>query len=108
NNSYEETILHEGDRVRIIDGEPDQYNGRPTLAVSGRTEIQVLEDGDGPAPQGARWYSPPSIDEPSTEEVHRRRSYRHRNPERGLSANPNKRLARGDTTIGVEESISSE
>ncbi|GAA0449015.1 hypothetical protein GCM10008985_00450 [Halococcus dombrowskii] len=108
NNSYEETILHEGDRVRIIDGEPDRYNGQPTLAVSGRTEIRVLEEGDGPAPQGARWYNPPSFDEPSMEEIHRRRTYRHRNPERGFSANPNERFARGDTTIGVEEFISSE
>lgn len=92
NNSYEDTVLHEGDRVRIIDGEPDRYNGRPTLAVSGRTEIQVLEEGDGPAPQGARWYNPPRFDEPSMEEIARRRTYRHRNPERGFSANPNKRF----------------
>jgi hypothetical protein len=92
NNSYEDTVLHEGDRVRIIDSEPDRYNGRPTLAVSSRTEIQVLEEGDGPAPQGARWYNPPNFDEPSMEEIARRRTYRHRNPKRRFSANPNKRF----------------
>jgi hypothetical protein len=92
NNSYKDTVLHEGDRVRIIDGEPDRYNRRPTLAVSGRTEIQVLEEGDGPAPQGARWYNPPNFDEPTMEEIARRRTYRHRNPKRRFSANPNKRF----------------
>ncbi|EMA56314.1 SOSS complex subunit B family protein, partial [Halococcus thailandensis] len=67
NNSYEETILHEGDRVRIIDGEPDRYNGRPTLAVSGRTEIQVLEEGDGPATRSPRRTD--GVDVPETVDV---------------------------------------
>ena len=67
NNSYEETVLHEGDRVRIIDGEPDRYNGRATLAVSGRTEIQVLEEGDGPATRAPRRAD--GVDVPDTVDV---------------------------------------
>jgi hypothetical protein len=92
NNSYKETVLHEGDRVRITNGEPGQYNGRKTMAVSGRTEIQVIEEGDGPANQGARRCNPPNFEEPTMAEIHRRRTYRHRNPERRFSANPNKRF----------------
>ncbi|WP_152420513.1 SOSS complex subunit B family protein [Halococcus thailandensis] len=106
-SSYKDTILHEGDTVRIIDGEPDQYNGRPTVAVSGRTKMCVLSHGDGPAPRGTQWYDSPKFDVPMMTEIHRRRTYRHRNPERGLSANPNKEYAKGGQTIGVEDTIDS-
>jgi hypothetical protein len=91
-SSFEDTILHEGDTVRIIDGEPSWFNGRPTVAVSGRTKVCILSNGDGPAPRGTRWYNPPKFDEPLMTEIHRRRTYRHRNPERRFSANPNNRF----------------
>jgi hypothetical protein len=102
-NSYKDTILHEGDTVRIIDGEPDWFNGRPTVAVAGRTKICVLSNGDGPAPRGTRWSNPPKFDEPSMTEIHRRRTYRHRNPERRFSANPNKRFEKRTKVIDSDE-----
>ena len=58
-----ETVLHEGDRVRIHDGSPSAYNGRTTLAaerkskygtVYKQTRITVLERGGGPAPRRPR------------------------------------------------------
>jgi hypothetical protein len=58
-----ETVLHEGDRVRIHDASPGAYNGQTTLAaerkskygtVYKQTRITVLERGDGPAPRRPR------------------------------------------------------
>jgi hypothetical protein len=57
------TVLHEGDRVRIHDASPGEYNGRTTLAaerkhkygtVYKQTRITVLERGAGPAPRRPR------------------------------------------------------
>ncbi|AJF28063.1 hypothetical protein SG26_20175 (plasmid) [Haloarcula sp. CBA1115] len=44
--------LHEGDRVRISGGKPDEYNGMKTVAVTSDTLMCVIERGDGPAPTG--------------------------------------------------------
>ncbi|GGM50488.1 SOSS complex subunit B family protein [Haloarcula argentinensis] len=44
--------LHEGDRVRISGGKPDEYNGMATVAVTSDTLMCVIERGDGPAPTG--------------------------------------------------------
>lgn len=46
--------LREGDRVRICAGKPGEYNGMPTVAVTSRSALLVLERGDGPAPTGDR------------------------------------------------------
>jgi hypothetical protein len=44
--------LHEGDRVRISGGKPDEYNGLKTVAVTSDTLMCIIERGDGPAPTG--------------------------------------------------------
>ncbi|GGM53242.1 SOSS complex subunit B family protein [Haloarcula argentinensis] len=44
--------LHEGDRVRISGGKPDEYNGMTTVAVTSDTLMCIIERGDGPAPTG--------------------------------------------------------
>lgn len=40
--------LREGDRVRFVRGTADQYRDQKQLAVRGITDIQILEEGDGP------------------------------------------------------------
>lgn len=40
--------LREGDRVRFVRGTTDMYEDQKQLAVRGITEIQILEEGDGP------------------------------------------------------------
>jgi len=44
--------LHEGDRVRISGGKPDEYDGIKTVAVTSDTLMCIIERGDGPAPTG--------------------------------------------------------
>ncbi|MBX0325204.1 hypothetical protein EGH21_19445 [Halomicroarcula sp. F13] len=44
--------LHEGDRVRICGGKPDEYNGLTTVSVTSDTTMCILDRGDGPAPTG--------------------------------------------------------
>ncbi|WP_284011696.1 hypothetical protein [Haloarcula pelagica] len=46
--------LHEGDRVRIYAGKPGEYRGTTTVAVTSKSTMCILEDGDGPAPTGDR------------------------------------------------------
>jgi hypothetical protein len=40
--------LREGDRVRFVRGTVDRWKDQKQLAVRGITEIQILEEGDGP------------------------------------------------------------
>ena len=48
--SRQDTVLREGDEVRIRGGKPSSYNGQVTLAVTHDTVVSVVERGDGPAP----------------------------------------------------------
>lgn len=48
--SRQDTVLREGDEVRIRGGKPSSYNGQLTLAVTHDTVVTVVERGDGPAP----------------------------------------------------------
>lgn len=48
--SHQRKILHEGDRVRITYGKPGSYKGQKTLAVVYDSRMEVLEEGEGPAP----------------------------------------------------------
>lgn len=45
------TVLSEGDRVRLLNGEVGWYGGEPTLAVTSESEVTVLERGDGSSPR---------------------------------------------------------
>ena len=44
-------ILSEGDRVRLLNVEVGWYGGRPSLAATSRSNVTILEDGDGPSPR---------------------------------------------------------
>jgi hypothetical protein len=48
-SSLEDTILQEGDRVRVTGGLAGWYSGQAQVAVDSKTRISVLERGDGPA-----------------------------------------------------------
>jgi hypothetical protein len=48
--SRQDTVLREGDEVRIRGGKPSSYNGQLTLAVTHDSRVTVVERGDGPAP----------------------------------------------------------
>jgi hypothetical protein len=47
--ALEDTILSEGDQVRVTDGLAGWYSGQAQVAVDSKTRISVLERGDGPA-----------------------------------------------------------
>jgi hypothetical protein len=51
------TVLSEGDIVRLQAVEVGRYGGRTTVAVTGDSDIEILEAGDGPSPIGG-----PTID----------------------------------------------
>jgi hypothetical protein len=51
-NSRQDTVLSEGDVVRIQDGKPGWFNGRLTMAATSDTKMWVVEEGDGPSPMG--------------------------------------------------------
>jgi hypothetical protein len=44
------TVLNEGDTVRIRAGKVGYYAGQRTLAVTADSHVRVTDDGDGPAP----------------------------------------------------------
>ncbi|WP_435349238.1 hypothetical protein [Haloarchaeobius sp. HRN-SO-5] len=45
------TALGEGDRVRLLNLEVGWYGGRPSLAATSRSDVTVLDRGDGPSPR---------------------------------------------------------
>ncbi|WP_435180954.1 hypothetical protein [Halorussus sp. AFM4] len=85
-NSMQTTVLHEGDTVRVTGAKVGWYNGRATLAADSETDIQILEQGDGPAPLHGLHYqvsfdtdgASGSIDEEKDEEVTRLPNKRYR------------------------------
>ncbi|MFC4408008.1 hypothetical protein [Haloarchaeobius iranensis] len=46
-----ETVLSEGDRFRLLNCEVGWYGGEPTLAVTSKSEVTVVERGDGSSPR---------------------------------------------------------
>lgn len=48
--SRQDTVLREGDEVRIRGGKPSSYTGQLTLAVTHDTVVTVVKRGDGSAP----------------------------------------------------------
>lgn len=50
--SGQNTVLSEGDVVRLERVKVGSYNGQKTLAVIGESRVEILERGDGPAPLG--------------------------------------------------------
>ena len=48
-SSLEDTILREGDTVRVTGGLAGWYSGQAQVAVDSKTRISIIERGDGPA-----------------------------------------------------------